>query len=197
MHFFRLRDQLVRDLPRHCAALVAARSRDPALAFDTPGALRIALCDRDPATFPQRDVLVRSVLAEHRRQSHPLWPALLIVAFSPLLMGLRRRIATSAPTELDQALLVAFLESVERVPLRKNIAARLRCATERAIFRALGREQRRQARTTSLDAEVEVSVRLPRALVDDAEDATSISITEVRRRAPPDQPNAAAQREVA
>ncbi|MGH7297222.1 MAG: hypothetical protein ACRELB_19945, partial [Polyangiaceae bacterium] len=146
--------RLAREVRSYGWTLARASEREPSLvSYDSPRALLAALADRRPDTFAARDALVRAVIAEHRRRPHPLWPSVLTIAFHPMLAGLRGRIATRAPGELDQAVVMAFLESIERVALRTNMAARLRCATHRAIFRALGREQRRLARTLPIASE--------------------------------------------
>jgi hypothetical protein len=186
--------QLRRELSRYESVLARAATRDAVLAFEGTEAFRQALCDRRPATHGERDALTRAVLAEHRRSSHPLWPTALMIAFSPMLASLRARIRGAvplrAPDELDQTVVTAFLESLERVALRTNMAARLRSATERAVFRALGREQRRQTRTVPLADEEDLSSRpwldgpvlfAHEHLAAETEDATSLRVAEARR----------------
>lgn len=116
-----------------------ARRRHPALApYPTLADVLAALADDRDQTYPERDAITQALLAEHRTSRHSLWSSVLVVAYLPMLHGLRRRLHSDfiPPDELNQIVLTAFLDALNE-PYRDRVAMRLRQRTTRAVFATL------------------------------------------------------------
>jgi len=119
--------------------------------------------DRHSARFEEINYLTGALIVEHRKRTNPLWATLLAIAYHPMLSCLRSRAvsASIAPTELDQLLLCAFLETLETIPIERNstqLVLLLHRRTARAFFTMLKRE----LNTESLLAQLELAA--PEAL---------------------------------
>jgi hypothetical protein len=126
----------------------SARARHPALAEHTSVAEVLAvLADGSQRRYREKDAIAQALVEEQQARPDPFWSAVLVVAFTPMLLHLRGRVMGEvlADAELDQLVVASFLESVDRIPLdqRSNrICLRLRQATERRVFRRVRFEQR-------------------------------------------------------
>ena len=126
-------------LPRFEAHYANAHLRRPTLrAFPTTTALVAALEQHSPVPASTKCAAIADVLAEHRAHPHPLWPALLVLAFAPMLHRLRTRVGgRRIDADRDQRVVMAFLEAVDTVRVENAgafAAAALKRATERAVF---------------------------------------------------------------
>jgi len=100
-----------RELAKHACVLAAARLHGPALAkFASPEELLQAL--KKPASKAEHDELLAALVAEQQARPHALWQALLLLAFEPMLCGLRWRLHEPGDEDLDQEVVLAFLEAV-------------------------------------------------------------------------------------
>jgi hypothetical protein len=134
----------------------AARQRHHALAphaslFSVLG----LLTDRSARRDLEKEALVRALIAEQQQHGDPLWSTALLLAFRPLLARLRGRIRCDdvAAGELDQMVIVTFLEVVAQLPVgdeRPWTLRRLRRTTERRLFSQVRRHRRIAARTKLL-----------------------------------------------
>jgi hypothetical protein len=132
--------RLKSDLARGASARAyeEARSRHRALLpYASPAEVLSALASTSPLSLPERDVVVSALVAERQRTPHPLWQTLLLVAFEPMLVRLRTRIARSRSDDFDQRVLVAFLGALTVVRPGPFLALALRRATERLLFPSL------------------------------------------------------------
>ena len=78
-----------------------------------------------------------ALVQEQAQPPHPLWSSLLALAFAPMLLRLRSRLRRPDDADLDQEVMLAFLESAVRVPQSTepwHVAICLRRATERRVF---------------------------------------------------------------
>lgn len=152
-----LRDELRRRT--HAATFHSRAKGNPVLA-DHPslGALLEFLKDSSADTYAARDALLRALLVEHQRgaatpSQDSTWAGALLVAFSPMLRALRRRLRGEifTPSELDALVLEGFLDSLHRCPVHaRSVCGRLRLDTHRFVMRALLREQRRHSEQRAL-----------------------------------------------
>jgi len=136
---------------RHLPLFEELRSREPALVpFSTPldaiDADPIDGAARSPERYAERDEVARSLIREQQRRPHPLFGAMLTLAYLPMLRRLRRRILGDAfaGDDLDQMVLHAFLETVAAIDLEAHpdrTSLRLRQATARRVFSQLRARQ--------------------------------------------------------
>jgi hypothetical protein len=131
--------------PHHRGIYAGARERHPALApHEGVASVLAALADDREHTYPERDALTRTLLAEHRESGDALWASMLLVAYYPMLSRLRHRILghTVARDDLDQLVLASFVAAVrETSPDKDRISLRLRQRTQRRVFRFIRRER--------------------------------------------------------
>ncbi len=145
--------------PSHVEAFERGRLEQPVLQsfFDSPSVLE-DLANR-AVPYPTRDAITRSLIAQRQRSHHILWASLLIAAYAPMLARLRWRISTSSVSsaDLDQFLLVSFLEAVEDFDITSNkpVAVRLKHKTRELFMTLVQREQGVHAREVEVDASVE------------------------------------------
>jgi len=141
----------------HESTFDRTRSTHPALVpYPTTAALLAALSLGSPLPISERQELVRVLVALHRTTTHPLWPALLLHTFRPMLLSLRAR-DRGSKEDRDQRVLLAFLDALAHTPLAGQPAfLALRRATARSVFQTV-RAQRVHDETVPLDAEVDPS----------------------------------------
>lgn len=140
--------------PRHARAFEAARRRRPALAsYPTPDAVLARLWAQGEGAFVERDRLTCALLAEERAHPAPLWCALLVLAYFPMLATLAGRLKRDRDRELDvdELVLHAFLDAAHALAaagLSEFSISRLRQVTRRGAFRRMRevREERRRQR---------------------------------------------------
>jgi hypothetical protein len=155
--------------PRHTPLFEAARRRRPALApYPTPDAVLARLWARGEGAFAERDRLTCALLAEQRARPAPLWCALLVLAYFPMLAALAGRLKRDRDRDLDvdDLVLHAFLDAAHALAaagLSEYAISRLRQVTRRGAFQRLHdvREERRRQKQF-LD-------ELPDELADDAD----------------------------
>jgi hypothetical protein len=123
-----------------------ARTRHPALAsHETPRSVLAVLGDESERRWAEREALTRALVAEEQTRPGPLWAALLLAAYYPMLSHLRHRIHGHDldPEDLDQLVVSTFLEVVRAFPLaerRDRTSMHLRQMTQRRVFRHLREE---------------------------------------------------------
>jgi hypothetical protein len=119
------------------------RARHPALAgFATAKDLAKDLRLESFLTYQAHEAVAVSLIAEQQRAQHPLWQALLVYAYAPMLRRLVGRCNGDDAEERLQRVLYGFLEIVRRLSVQKppvSTALSLRLATTRAV---LGRRRR-------------------------------------------------------
>lgn len=158
----------------------AGRARRPELApYATTTALLSALKLSSSLSYDDRDAITLALIAEQQSEAHPLWQTLLLAAFEPMLRRLRARVGGG--DEIEQAIVVAFLDAIQKLALHhppSHAALYLRRATERAVFAKL-RVERARPEHVSID---EVEVPDPSAFAPD-DHAEEIKSTDVMRLA--------------
>lgn len=132
-------DSLQAQLPRFESHYAKTHARSTTLrSFATTTSLVEALDQKSPVTQATRYAIVGEVVAEHRAHPHPVWPALLVLAFAPMLQRLRTRVGgRPADADRDQRVIIAFLEAIKSVGVENAGAfatVALRRTTERAVF---------------------------------------------------------------
>jgi hypothetical protein len=156
---FRSLPALVR---RYESTFHRARPTEPA--FDphaTATALLVALSVDSPLPLGDRQELVRALVTLHRSTGHPLWSALLLHTFRPMLLSLRSR-DRGSKEDRDPRVLLAFLQALARTRVAgQPVLIALRRATARALFQAV-RAERVDAETVSLDTAVDPGILLHR-----------------------------------
>jgi len=130
-----------------------ARAREPSLA---PYATAMALFEAIPRAWPrdleQFEPVVLALLREHQRSHHPLWQALLLRVFEPMLVRLRVRLRCRDWEDRGSMLLLAFLEVISSVsPEPGRAFLSVRCATGRAVFEAARAQDLPAADTAAFD----------------------------------------------
>jgi hypothetical protein len=150
---------------RNAVVFNKAKASVPAFTtFDAVDDLVAALSDDAASTIAGREQIVAAILVEHRARPHALWSALLLIAYTPMLGRLASRVR--ADDEEEQAIFVAFLDAARRVAAEPGrIAIRLRCMTQEAVFRALGRESRRDEVHVEIDDARDEPLRCPAPVV--------------------------------
>ena len=135
MHLNHTLQALRSSLPRYGAELARAAARRPALApYADADGLLAALSKESPLSDDERAEIVRAVVAEKQASKHPLWVALLVLAFAPAMRSLRGGLVRRHPAEeVDQALIAALLESAERVEVEG--ARRIMMSVQRGMMR--------------------------------------------------------------
>jgi hypothetical protein len=155
---------IFRSLPtmvrRYESTFDRARPTEPAFApHRTTAALLLAVSFDSPLPIGERQELVRALVTLHRTTHHPLWSALLLHTFRPMLLSLRAR-DRGSKEDRDSRILVAFLQALARTPLAgQPVFIALRRATERAVFQAV-RAERVHAETVALDTAAAPSMQL-------------------------------------
>jgi hypothetical protein len=181
---------------RHPEELVRGQARQPLLApyKDAGAVLAAARCGKLP--HDERAALVRALIEEHQRHPHALWQAMLTIVFAPTLTWIRRTVAIELrKDDLDQDLLVAFYEALERLPPARTLTwpfLAVRRATARPIFRSVTAAGRQRGLVALLEREEDPDEReddpdrdlTPPGLVDyGAEDRVAASLDDRARLA--------------
>lgn len=123
-----------------------SKQRYPALAeHETPLSVLAVLGDESERRWAEREALTRALITEEQQRPHPLWAALLLAAYYPMLSRLRHRIYGDDldPEDFDQLVVSTFLEVVRAFPLgerRDRTCMHLRQMTQRRVFRHLREE---------------------------------------------------------
>jgi hypothetical protein len=94
------------------------------------------------ADLRHKDILTRAIIAEHKRHPGPFWTTVLLLAYSPMLGGLRGRILGDAfdREDLDQLVIDTFLSVVTGFPLiekRSRTFLHLKQFTSQQVFRVI------------------------------------------------------------
>jgi hypothetical protein len=148
-------ESLASNLSRHAAAYAAARPNHPALApYETIADVLAALVDRTRLTADERDPILIAVVLEHQRTRHALWQSLLLKAFAPMLLYLRKKQGRHDDADLDQAVLLSFLEAARSIRTESHVARCLRIVTEAKVYED-ERKARRHAGGEVFDDEVQ------------------------------------------
>jgi len=105
-----------------------------------------ALADTREETYPERSALIHELVIEQHNEPHPLWAAALLLAFYPMLVRLRSRIAetTVLNDELEQIIVTSFLSVIAQCNPQKipdRIAVWLKHQTRRRVFKSLSRSR--------------------------------------------------------
>jgi hypothetical protein len=131
-----------------------ARTSQPTFAcYATATALLESLSINSALPLDERQGLVRAIVGLHQTTRHPLWQALLLHTFRPMLVSLRAY--DQGPQEdRDQGVVLAFLHALDRARLADQpVFIALRRATARALLQAV-RAQRDDVETVPLDATI-------------------------------------------
>jgi len=154
MSFAIVFDGLKKSVSKFGAVYGEGMTRQPELApYASVGELLAALKMSSPLSLEARDAITLGLIAEQQRAAHPLWQTLLLAAYEPMLRRLRTRLGNKDDAELDQCVVMAFLEAAQEISLLhppQKAALHLRRATENAVFRTL-RGDRREAANAPLD----------------------------------------------
>jgi hypothetical protein len=124
---------------RHHAARY--RLEQPRLAPLAPypdvATLAKALAPDSPLDKEIRATIVLALVELQGAAPHPLWSSLLALAFAPMLRRLRKRIGRPRDEDLDQKVLMEFIDATTRVPRTTrswHVAICLRRETEHRVF---------------------------------------------------------------
>jgi len=130
------------EVRRHGRAFQEAKGNEAELArFENVGAVAAALARTSGITGGARSALIATLVRAQREQPHPLWQSLLLLAFEPLLRSIRGRLGGGDADDLDQEVIVAFLEAVMALhpsSVGPYVVLALNRATKKAVF--AGRE---------------------------------------------------------
>jgi hypothetical protein len=120
-----------------------ARPRHRALAsFETVGAIVEATSRGSSLFAADRDAVFAALVVELQQSRESLWQSLLLVAFTPMLMRLRLSVRDPGNEDLDQSVVLAFLESVRSPVCRSYVARNLRLLTQSRLYAERRREHR-------------------------------------------------------
>ena len=133
--------------PRYRPGWETAQLRHPVLRriADIHTVLKI-LGDLKKADLRHKDIITRAIISEHKAHPGPFWTAVLLLAYSPMLGGLRGRIFGDAfdREDLDQLVVDAFLSVVRGFPLiekRSRTFLHLKQFTSSQVFRIIRSRQ--------------------------------------------------------
>ena len=143
-------------ISRYTKAYAEGRARHAVLQpYPTARAALEALADESPLTPDERGELVLALVTEQQQVGHPVWQAMLVASFERMLRKLRRRMGPDEDEDLDQDVLVHFLEAVKTLPPAERIAyplLTLRRSTARGAY-AAARGARQEPEASSFDEE--------------------------------------------
>jgi hypothetical protein len=95
-----------------------------------------ALAVESPLSPGERNAIVRALVLEKRAGTHPLWPALLLLAFAPAMRRLRLRLAGSGLHDVDELILASLLGAATTVRTDGHaVVLGLHRAMARAVFK--------------------------------------------------------------
>jgi hypothetical protein len=130
-------------LDRPARAYDAARAQHRELApYASPRDVLRALRPGSSLSDFERDALLVAVLGDHQRAPEPVWQSILLVAFEPMLVRLRKRIHGKRDAEdRDQDVLLGFLEAIRAVRVGPFVVHGIRWATQAHVFGAVRRDR--------------------------------------------------------
>ncbi len=142
--FDALDHDLTRDLPRSTRSFAEARARHRELVpFETVGALRRALDPSSTLGVTARRRVIAALVAEAQQTTPSVASALLVLAFAPMLHGLRKKTGSVRPDpDLDGAILAEFTAAIRTVRPGPYTSLALRWATEREVVTDLRADRR-------------------------------------------------------
>jgi hypothetical protein len=136
-------------LSRFASVYAGARAERAALApYPTAADVAAALEPASRLDVEGRNALVVALVTELQARPHPLWQALLLGAFEPMLTRARMRLGRRRDPELDQRVLVAFLGALRSVRTGPFTLLAIRWATCGEVFDARRKEARGPELTT-------------------------------------------------
>jgi len=139
------------NLSRFERVYAEARPRHRALApYETIAAVLAALGRSSSATIEVRDAIAGALVTELQRSGGTLWSAMLLGAFIPMLSVLRGRLGPPRNEDLDQGVLLAFLEAARCIRSESYVIRNLRLVTEAKVY-AERRAERRHAEAQEFD----------------------------------------------
>jgi hypothetical protein len=148
-------EALASNVSRHAAVYATARPNHPALApYATIADVLAALVDRSRLTADERDPILIAIVIEHQRTRHALWQSILLKAFAPMLLYLRKGQGRADDADLDQAVLLSFLEAARSIRTESHVARCLRIVTEAKVYED-SRKARRHEGGDVFDDEVQ------------------------------------------
>jgi hypothetical protein len=150
-------NQVQHEVRRHPLAYAEARERHAALApYATVEAILARVNPSVHGEAGEKSALLCALVTEAQRTRHPLWTALLLTAFAPMLRTIRRRTipcSGETPDDVEQRVVGGFLQAVQTVkPAHARLG--LRWATQRAAWAvADGPDERKELLEESPSAE--------------------------------------------
>jgi hypothetical protein len=143
MSLFATIDQLKTTFARADQAYARGRARHTALApYDSASAALAAIDRGSRLSAGKQDAVLFAVIEEMRQGPCSLWQALLVVAFAPMLVGIRARMRRPRCDDLDQRVLIAFIEAARAVGAPRYVHRQLHFGVRRRLYAEGGREHR-------------------------------------------------------
>ncbi len=128
----------------HNEAVFEAASKRHPIFRKYPSVKKVLATMRQQSDRPycDKDALTRAMIHERQQHPDPLWNAMLLVAYFPLLCCIRRQLVSDVVRgkDLDQLLMVVFLLVVRHFRLDRapdRVPMRLKQATRRKVFQLL------------------------------------------------------------
>ena len=141
----------------HMNRFEQARERQGALRpYPTIAAVLEVFDAHSGDNYPLVESLTTALLAEHQARPDGPWSSMLLVVYGPMLTALRRRVRgnTVASDDLDQLVMMSFLQVIAEYPLDRaydRTAMRLRQRTELKVFGSVEKEQKQALRVEVTD----------------------------------------------
>jgi hypothetical protein len=175
-------ERLRGSVPRYPTQYAIARERQPALApYPTALSALSALAELARFDADTRADLVLAIVHEQQIAPHPLWQAMLVSAFAPVLRRLRKRLGPSPSGALDQEVVIHFLEALHALPKAPKPAPTPRAVWRRAARRAFveGTFGRFEKRVVPIDEETLPLEPFATAIQEGLLDASAAEIEEL------------------
>lgn len=170
-------EAIKKSLCRSSAAFERGRAKHAVLAaYATPEAACAAVRPGSSLTASERERLLTALVEENQAAPAPLWQALLLVAFEPMLVRLRVKRGAPRDEDLDQALLLAFTDGLRAVRAGAYTILGVRWATE-ARFAA---SSRAPLETAEYDDDIHAGPQLRAAADKQIEASEVIAMIEAR-----------------
>jgi hypothetical protein len=135
--------QIKKTLPRTSRAYAQGRTTPRALApYESPADVLAALGTESPLSVEERDAVLLAVVNELQQGRDPLWQSILLLAFERMLSTLRAGLGHRRSEDVDQQVLLTFLEAAKKTRIVSHAARALRLATQREMFFRRKVEQR-------------------------------------------------------
>jgi hypothetical protein len=136
-------DQLKATFARADQAYACARARHAALApYDSVSEVLAAIDRGSRLSGERQDAVLFAVIEEMRLGPSNLWPSLLVVAFAPMLVAVRAKMQRPRCDDLDQRVLIAFIEAARCVQGARYVHRQLHFGVRRRLYAEGGREHR-------------------------------------------------------